>query len=809
MSAPVNLDLLVANSDAREILIAMFEKNQAVKLLIDPESGSIVDANPAACSFYGFTREQLRSLNIADINQAGREQVFSEMSRAKAETCGRFTFTHRLASGELRKVEVNSGPITLSGRTLLFSIIHDVTDRVLAEEGLRLVQQNLEAQIRIRTQDLEQANRQLQQEIADHRRTEQALRESEERLRFAIEGSQDGAWDWIIATDEVVVNEQYESMLGYAAGELNASFAWWKKNLHPDDRDSTLAAMEAHLAGEVDGFLSEHRLRTRAGEWKWVLDQGKVVEWDASGRPVRASGSIRDITERKVAELALRQSEERFRQIAENVREVFFMLKPNGDLIYINPASERLWGRTPEQMRKVEDWLPLVDPDHRAAVQEAIQRILGGEPSEVEYRILWPDGTVKWSWSRGSPVRDAGGRVYCIVGVSEDITERVVAEQNRRSLEDRLHQAQKMEAIGQLAGGVAHDFSNLLTAIAGYSSLARATLPADHDAVRHLEAVEEAAGQAAGVTNALMTFSCRHPIQKRPLNWTQLVGKSCRLLGRLLPAAIDVDLDLADEKPAWVMGDPTQLQQVVWNLVLNARDAMPEGGRLYISMSADEEHRLARLVIRDTGIGMEPEVQERIFEPFFTTKPAGQGTGLGLAIIHGIVKDHAGHIQVRSARGEGTTMSISMPLTVPSDGPDETEPVPCATSGRGERILLAEDHRHVRRLLTTALRTMNYEVLHVRDGVELRDQIERLGNDIDLLIVDAGLPKCSGLSCLREMREIGLTTPVIVITADAARNLDEQLDEHTLMLRKPFQVTHLARLVGQVLNQRASIEESS
>ncbi len=388
--------------------------------------------------------------------------------------------------------------------------------------------------------------------------------------------------------------------------------------------------------------------------------------------------------------------------------------------------------------------------------------------------------------------------------------QRIRLEEERATLKEQLHQAQKMEAIAQLAGGVAHDFNNLLTVITGCVSLAKDALPDDHKAVESLSVVQEAADQAAGVTRSLLTFSHRMKAKKETVKLQASVETSLRLLRHVLPADIEVETDTACE-PIWIHADGTQLQQIIMNLAINARDAMPNGGTLKIAVSkstprivglaslADPEAPVARLVVSDSGIGMEPDVQERIFEPFFTTKPRGQGTGLGLAIIHSIVEDHDGRIRVQSEPGRGTTFFVELPLVDVDALQGTPEEASSPRRGRGEVVLLAEDNRHVRGILTSALGSLDYEVIQVDNGSALIDCFERHRKRIGLLVIDVDLPKRSGADCLREIRSSGGSAPAIIITARADVDLEKRFGEDTTLLCKPFQIADFSSLVGDVL----------
>jgi signal transduction histidine kinase len=392
------------------------------------------------------------------------------------------------------------------------------------------------------------------------------------------------------------------------------------------------------------------------------------------------------------------------------------------------------------------------------------------------------------------------------------IIERIRAEEARAALQQQLHQAQKMEALGQLASGVAHDFNNLVTVLLGHVAAAKAELDADHRARGALDAIERATNEAGGVTESLLKFSGKLPAEKRPLDLCAAVEESARLLRRILPPAIELVVDTSVHQPVWVSADSTQLQQVILNLAINARDAMPEGGTLRFAVSvdgspdvdaspdaADRAAAVARLRVTDTGVGMPSGVVARVFDPFFTTKPRGQGTGLGLSIVQRIVEDHGGSIAVESQEGVGSTFTVSLPCVEPGaaqDVPGFPRGVPC---GNGETILLAEGNQHVRAIVSTTLQTLNYQVLPVADGGALLDSFTQHADRIQLLVIDLDLPVRKGLDCLREIRASGACPPAIVVASAVDADLEDQLAEGVVLLRKPYQVAELAGLVGRVL----------
>ncbi len=376
---------------------------------------------------------------------------------------------------------------------------------------------------------------------------------------------------------------------------------------------------------------------------------------------------VRDVSEQARAERRLRESEERFREIAEHVQDVFWVMAPDGRTIeYVSPAFERVWGRDARELlddRSV--WLDSIHPDDVDRVSEAVLRQGEGGYDE-EYRIVTPDGSVRWIWDRAFPVRDETGAAHHVLGVAGDIT-------HRRNLQEQLRQAQKMEAVGRLAGGIAHDFNNLLTVIVGQSDLLLLDLPEESEWAEEVELIRNAAVRGAELTKQLLAFSREQLLKPLLVDVSDSLGRLERLLGRLLRDDVQLVMELEDDLPR-VRVDPTQLEQVVLNLAANARDAMPNGG--VVTVRSFMEHvdlrtasrwpgltpgRHVAITFADTGIGMDEDTRLRIFEPFFTTRRERGGTGLGLATSYGIVKQSGGTIHVESEPGHGTTFHVRFP----------------------------------------------------------------------------------------------------------------------------------------------------
>lgn len=374
----------------------------------------------------------------------------------------------------------------------------------------------------------------------------------------------------------------------------------------------------------------------------------------------------------------------------------------------------------------------------------------------------------------------------------------------RTQAEAGLRQAQKMEAVGRMASGIAHDFNNILSAVLGFANLARSRLGDGHPAEQPLMRIEDAVAQANDVVRGLLALSRSTPSHKVPTELGAVVCDTAKLIRGLLPARIQLAIDVHPEQPVWVTGDRSQLQQVVLNLAVNSRDAIHGEGRILITAGriADTEGSadpVARLEVSDTGEGIPPEMAEHIFEPFFSTRPREQGSGLGLAVVHGIVTDHGGRIQVRSDPGKGTTMAIELPAIdpPPEASVELTSPYVQESRSRG-MVLVADDHRQIRDIIVETLEVAGFEVVPAADGNELLRLLDRHRNQVRLLVIDYDLPARSGLECVRTVRQEGAPLPIIMITGAAADGLEDALAGEALLLRKPFAMADLVRIARRM-----------
>ena len=520
-----------------------------------------------------------------------------------------------------------------------------------------------------------------------------------------------------------------------------AAAAWSEAALERGYR--SMVSLPVKSAGQIVGTFNIYS--SEPG----FFDEEELVLLDELALDIGFALEVHDReTERRRMEHALRESEDRFRQLTENIQEVFWMTDPEKQqMLYISPAYEKIWGRTCASVYESSfAFVDTIHPDDRARISHATEtRQLRGDYDET-YRILRPDGTVRWIRDRALPVRDATGANLRIVGTAEDITD-------RRQLEEQFRQSQKMEAIGQLAGGVAHDFNNILAAIMMQADLAATEANLPEAARELLDDIKAATERAANLTRQLLAFSRRQVMQPRELDLNEIVASLTKMLQRILGEDVSLQLNL-HPRALLTRADAGMLDQVLLNLVVNARDAMLGGGRLYIEtteMVLSEKEaasvpdaspgRHVCLRVTDTGSGIAPEHRARIFEPFFTTKEAGKGTGLGLATVFGIVKQHGGSLAVESEVGRGTTFQICLPATAEAATSLDEVAVNPKPRGGTETILLVEDEPAVRMLTRIVLERAGYLVWEARDGVEALRIWKEHQDTIQLVLTDIVMPE--------------------------------------------------------------------
>lgn len=654
-----------------------------------------------------------------------------------------------------------------------------------------------------RARQLEQANRILLNEITEHKRTATALRENEARLAEAVRLARMGYWNRDLVSGQIDWSDMLHEIFGVAASESGQSWETFLQLVHPDDRTEVERRVAA--AVETAGTL-DHTYRVCAqGVVRIIHEVGRAVAGD-DGRPVRLVGTARDVTEMTRATEMLRLRDRAIQAVSQGI----FITDPNqidNPIIFASPGFERMTGYpAAEVLGRNLRFLhgKGTDPEMVATLQTALA---SGQGCSVEILNYRKDGKPFWNQLSLSPVLEPGGRLTHFVGVQTDVTE-------RHLLEEQLRHSQKMEAIGQLAGGVAHDFNNLLTVITGFSEILQSTLPSQDPRRESVQAISEAAERAASLTRQMLAFSRRTVLAPRVLDLNNVVRDTDKLLRRLIGEDVLLTTVL-DPGLNPVKVDSGHLGQVLMNLAINARDAMPRGGKLTIETAntiLDESYcathaavqpgEYVMLAVSDTGCGIPPQIMPRIFEPFFTTKGVGKGTGLGLAVVHGIIKQSGGDIRVYSEPGLGTTFKIYLPAVRETPLPHRVPNVDKAPSGT-ETLLLVEDEASVRGLTVLALQMNGYTVLAASNAQDAQLLAEKHGPEIALLITDVIMPGMGGaqLATLLQQRFPGLRVLFLSGYTDDAIVRHGILHEKVAFLQKPYSPQALARKVRDLLDE--------
>jgi PAS domain S-box-containing protein len=638
-------------------------------------------------------------------------------------------------------------------------------------------------------------------------RAEQALQESEERYRQMFMNNQAVKLLLDAATGAIVdVNPAAAEFYGYSLAELKRMNIAEIDTLPPEQLAQRLAQ-----AASAPRTYSNFRHRLASGRMRDVeVFTGPVL---VRGRTLLYS-IINDITERKQAEEALRAAEARYRDLFENANDIIYTHDLLGNFTSINKAAERLTGYARAEIIGT-NITQLVAPEYQPHVREIMANTLKDKTSEATYELeLVCKHGARLPVEAHTRLIYEGEQPAGVQGIARDTSERKHAEAVRRSLEEQLFQSQKMESIGTLAGGVAHDFNNLLTAILGNTQLARARLEPDAPLYQRLVEIEKAANRATLLTGQLLAFSRRQQLERKVIDPNETLSNFGRMLRRIIGEDIELHVKTAPNLPP-IFADSVQIEQVIMNLAVNARDAMPEGGQLTIEthqVQLDEafcqQHPWAKpgqyvqFVVSDTGAGMDQEVQKRIFEPFFTTKKVGKGTGLGLAVVYGIVKQHDGLIHVYSEVGQGTTFKIYLPAARRAVAAEDraTEP---ELRGGTETILLAEDEEVLRKLGEEVLVGLGYTVLLAADGLEAIELYQAHRDEVALVMLDVVMPHLGGRETYERIRASGSQVPVIFMTGYSAEMTRSTFIAETgaTLLQKPYTVDALGRKVAEALER--------
>ena len=656
-------------------------------------------------------------------------------------------------------------------------------------------------------------------DVTQRKRTEEALARSKERFALAVAGSNVGIWDWDVVTGLMFQSEQTQRLHGLVPGPTLRQREEWRAawQLHPDDVEIQRRAVDDHVEGRTPVYEGEWRVRHPDGSYRWVRASGLALR-DESGRAVRITGSVTDIDARKRAEAALRESEQRYALAGASANEGVFEWDMVQDRVFVSHRLQPLFGFGPGDLwRDRREWQQQLrfHPDDIEDVRIALSRHLRNElPAyDVECRLYLPDGSCRWFHQRSVALRDANGKPCRMAGNVSDITERKRTEQELRDMERQLRQAQRLEAMGTLAGGIAHDFNNILGAILGYGEMALRDAPRGSRLRRDLDSILAAGERGRALVDRILAFSRSGLGERVAVNVQFVVSEALELVAAQLPENIRIATELHAERAA-MLGDPTQVHQVVMNLATNAAQAMTHGGTLRVSLHAQrlEGPRVATtgrvgpgevlvLTVTDNGVGIAVDIIERIFDPFFTTKDVGVGTGLGLSLVHGIVSDVGGAVDVLSTPGAGSTFTVYLPRSG-DVAPDTAAPPDALPRGARQHVLLVDDEELLVKLSAENLAELDYVVLPFTSSAAALQAFRAHPERYDAVVTDERMPGLSGTALIAQIHEIREDIPALLVSGYIGADLVQRAREAGAfeVLKKPLKLRDLAMALRDALH---------
>ena len=737
----------------------LFAANPLPMWIYDRATLEFLAVNDATVERYGYSRDEFLAMTLKDIHLPEDDsRLLTEVHRPRGPWKNAGSWQHRIKSGDIIDVDITSHTITFAGRSAALVVAQDVTERKLAEHGQRA---------------------------------------SEDRYRTLFEYAPDGIMIADRAGRYLDVNSSACRMLGYSRDELVGRHA--SDIVTPAEMQHIEPALA--LITSTGDYQREWQFRRKDGS---VFSAGVIVRVLPDGNLL---AMMRDLTERDQATEALQQAEERMRFALESAKVGIWDMDHISGVLSWSPTIEAQYGLQPGTFPGTfPAFLERIHPDDRQDMLATVERASAqGSEFTEKHRALWPDGTVRWLEGIGRVVLDKTGKPIRAIGISLDVTD-------RRVLEEQFQQAQKMEAIGRLAGGVAHDFNNLLTVILGNCELLRADLKPDDLHQMDVGEIQRAALSAASLTQQLLAFSRKEIIQPTLLNLNDVVTGMRVMVGRLIGEDVKIMLGLRSDV-APVMADRGQVEQIILNLSVNARDAMPRGGTLTIetaNVELDENYTRTHLAVRsgayvrltvtDTGTGMTPEVQARLFEPFFTTKEVGRGTGLGLATVFGVVNRSGGTVNVYSELGRGTSFNVYFPKAGTEAIVAAVTTLVAHPTGGSETVLVVEDSDALRGLTKKLLERQGFTVLVASNSAEAIQTVEA-NPAIDLLLSDVVMPGASGPELAEILAKLHPGLKVVYMsgyTEDTIVHLGV-LNPGIAFLHKPFTADALGRKIREAL----------
>jgi PAS domain S-box-containing protein len=732
------------------------------------ERAIIETANPATERMFGFSATEMLGQNVrllmTEPDAARHDNVLARyLETGQARILGSpQKLEARRKDGSVFPIELMVTEVRLSDRRIFTGFIRDITQQ-------------------------EQSRR--------------ALEASELRFRAAARATNDVVWELVLETNYLWWSEGLQDRFNYSLEEAGNRLEWWEERVHPDDRERVLSSLASAFESREPEWRAHYRFQRGDGGYAEVRDSAFIVLGE-HGQPDRMVGGMKDVTQqrrdrRKLAEQA---------ELLDKARDAIIVTDLDGTVTFWNQGAERIYGWTSAELLGV----PVFERIHagKDTWLHAKHQLLASGGWEGQLSHLRKDGQERKLRCHLTLVKDGDGRPRSILSINTDITDQL-------ALEEQLRHAQRLESIGQLTGGVAHDFNNLLTVIMGNAELLNESLDDNPVLKSFAEMTLSAAHRGAELTNQLLTFARRQSLEPRCLDVLELIFELKPLLERSIPE--DIEINISHEPFLWHAEiDPAQLESAVLNLVLNARDAMADGGRLSITLSNSvldeqyaENHRevepgqYVEVAVSDTGHGIKPELLRHLFEPFFTTKEKGKGTGLGLPMVYGFIKQSRGHIRVYSEEGVGTTVRMYLPKSPHGAKPEQEVSHSDETPGGSERILLVEDDQLVLDHVGRLLEQLGYQVVTASDG-ENALELMTAQPSFDLLFTDVVMPgRLKGPDLATEVHRINPDIRIL-FTSGYTQDVitpEMQSEEDFHLLQKPYRKAELARKLREVLDR--------
>lgn len=625
---------------------------------------------------------------------------------------------------------------------------------------------------------------------------------SPEKLVSALEISEIGLWEYDLQTKQKIVDKRLVAMLGYQLEEVDLTIKFWNNLIHPDDKERVFTELESYLIGGDEFYNSEYRLRTKQGQWKWILDRGEIAKWDQEGKPLVLFGIHKDIQERKIAEQDLIRERNKLESVVSALGDGLTVQDKNFKIIYQNEIQKKRQG----EHKGKYCYVAYQGRDEICDGCLVVKCYTDGQVHRRETFATTSEGKDLFMEVSASPLKDSNGNIVGAVETVRDIT-------SRKLLERQLQQSQKLEAVGTLAGGVAHDFNNILSIMLGYAEIAKMNAPDDSRMIEDLNTILTAGDRAKNLVKQILSFSRQAQVDKTLLKPQPVIKEVLDMIRASLPKSIEIQKNISSADVV-IDADPTQLHQVLMNLCVNAFHAMEKNGGVLgvvfkvaesvpselLEKESQHKSKFVLLSVNDTGQGIGPDYIDKIFDPFFTTKEKGKGTGMGLATIYGIVKNCGGVITVESKLGKGTTFNVYLPIANQVIISSQTEDI-VAPQG-SERILFIDDEKFLAEMGKDMLERLGYDVTIKQRCIEALEAFQNQPDKFDIVITDQTMPGMTGIDLARRMLQIRPDIPIILCTGYSTL-VDENIALNQgikAFAYKPLSMITIAKLIRKVLD---------